>query len=331
VILRFPFRRRPHPPNPEDRALGAYLGVAIGDALGAAVEFMTPSEIDARCGIHRQIRGGGWLHLKRGAVTDDTQMTLALGEAILAAGGQVDARIVAEAFSAWMRSKPADIGHTVRRGLVAFRQTGKTEMPESESAAGNGACMRTLPIALALLGRDAPTVREASRRQAHITHNNAMSDAGTECVIAMVQLLVAGRDGREALAHLALDLATRFPAFRFDGRRQENPSGYIVHTLQAVFQAVLGNATFEETLVDVVNRGGDADTTGAIAGMIAGALYGRNAIPRRWLRQLDKNVRRTCEAQAHALLKLSPVGAARPAAESVQPPHPPARLLTATR
>ena len=68
-----------------DRALGSYLGLAIGDALGATVEFMTPSEIVATHKVHRQILGGGWLRLKPGQVTDDTQMCLALGDAILSA------------------------------------------------------------------------------------------------------------------------------------------------------------------------------------------------------------------------------------------------------
>ena len=65
-----------------DRALGAYLGLALGDALGATVEFMTPREIAhrfaAQGGVHRHIIGGGWLKLAPGQVTDDTTMSLAL-------------------------------------------------------------------------------------------------------------------------------------------------------------------------------------------------------------------------------------------------------------
>lgn len=67
-----------------DRAVAAYLGLAIGDALGATVEFMTPAEIRHQYGTHREMRGGGWLRLKPGQVTDDTTMSLALGRAILA-------------------------------------------------------------------------------------------------------------------------------------------------------------------------------------------------------------------------------------------------------
>jgi ADP-ribosyl-[dinitrogen reductase] hydrolase len=74
-----------------DRARAAYLGLALGDALGATVEFMTPREIAAFHGTHKDILGGGWLHLKPGRVTDDTEMSLALGRAILDRGGLVSA------------------------------------------------------------------------------------------------------------------------------------------------------------------------------------------------------------------------------------------------
>lgn len=107
-----------------DRAVAAYLGLAIGDALGATVEFMTPREIVAKYGVHDQLIGGGWLHLKPGQVTDDTTMALALGESILKQG-RVDALAAAQAFDGWMRAKPVDIGNTVRRNLLQFRKTGK--------------------------------------------------------------------------------------------------------------------------------------------------------------------------------------------------------------
>jgi ADP-ribosyl-[dinitrogen reductase] hydrolase len=134
------------------RAEAAYLGLALGDALGATVEFMTPREIAHHYGIHREIVGGGWLRLKAGQVTDDTGMSLALGEAIIANAGRVVPLACANAFDAWMRSKPIDIGNTVRRNLVTFRKTGVPVAPESDHDAGNGAAMRVLPVALATFG-----------------------------------------------------------------------------------------------------------------------------------------------------------------------------------
>ncbi|HTY04588.1 MAG TPA: ADP-ribosyl-[dinitrogen reductase] hydrolase [Rhodocyclaceae bacterium] len=287
-----------------DRAQAAYLGLALGDALGATLEFMTPREIRAQYGIHREIRGGGWLRLKPGAVTDDTTMSLALGEAILMNGGRVEALSCAQAFDAWMRAKPVDIGNTVRRNLVAFRRSGHPEAPPSEHDAGNGAAMRVLPVALATLGQGDAAVRTAVRAQAHVTHNNADSDAAAELVALAVQAGINGGNLRDVYRQCIRPFVERCPAFAYRPRRRENPSGWIIETMQAVLQALLDTGSFEECLVDVVNRGGDSDTTGAIAGMLAGALYGRDALPARWLKALDPKMREACTTQARKLVAL---------------------------
>ncbi len=288
------------------RANGAYLGLAVGDALGATLEFMTPREIRQAHGVHKHLSGGGWLRLRRGQVTDDTEMSLALGRAILGAR-RVEARAIAESFSAWMRGKPVDIGHTVRRGIVRFRQTGETVVPLNDQDAGNGACMRALPIALCTLGLDVAAVAEANQIQSHTTHHSPLGDAGTLTVIRMVQTALLGgtKPDLRALADALVDLE---PKYRYDRQPIEIPSGYIVETLQAVFQALFSTQDFETALIDVVNRGGDADTTGAILGMITGALYGREAIPRRWLATLDKGIASSCREQSNALLRIAPKG-----------------------
>ena len=84
-------------PDLKNRAIGAYLGLAVGDALGASVEFLTPREIKQKYGVHQEIIGGGWLHLKPGQVTDDTEMSLALGQSIIEQQG-VNAEKIADAF-----------------------------------------------------------------------------------------------------------------------------------------------------------------------------------------------------------------------------------------
>lgn len=286
-----------------DRAIASYLGLAIGDALGATVEFMTPREIAAQYGVHDTLRGGGWLHLKPGQVTDDTTMSLALGNAILAQG-KVDALAAAQAFDAWMRAKPVDIGNTVRRNLLQFRKTGNPEAPYSDQDAGNGAAMRVLPVALATFGQAEEAVRVACRAQAHITHHCALSDAACECLVFMVQDALRGASKNDLLRQHAHPLAARFSEFKFRAvRPQSNPSGYVADTLQAVFQSLFDTDDFHDCLIDVVNRGGDADTTGAIAGMLAGALYGMEEIPEAWQKVLDPDTRRSCKDQARALVR----------------------------
>lgn len=286
-----------------NRAMAAYLGLAVGDALGATVEFLTPNEIRHQIGVHSEITGGGWLRLKAGQVTDDTTMALALGEAIIAKGA-VEALAAAEAFDAWMRAKPVDIGNTVRRNLIHFRKTGTPEAPASEHDAGNGAAMRVLPVALACYGQAEKTTIVANAAQAHVTHHNPLSDAACETLIFMVQDFIAGHDAVEVERQRAEKLVSKHPAFAYDKRRRENPSGYVVDTIQAVFQSFFATETFEDCMIDVVNRGGDADTTGAIAGMLAGARYGLESIPKRWLKAIDEKISAQCSEQANALLNI---------------------------
>jgi ADP-ribosyl-[dinitrogen reductase] hydrolase len=301
-----PVRRRTGPAYAPhvDRGMAAYLGLAVGDALGATVEFLTPNEIRHQIGLHSEITGGGWLRLKAGKVTDDTTMSLALGESIITRGC-VDAMAAAEAFDAWMRAKPVDIGNTVRRNLITFRKTGKPEADASEHDAGNGAAMRVLPVALACYGQPEKTTIFANRAQAHVTHHNALSDAACETLILMVQDFLAGHDPIDVERERAHKLVSEFPVFAYDKRQRENPSGFIVDTVQAVFQSFFATETFEDCLIDVVNRGGDADTTGAIAGMLAGARYGLESIPKRWLKALDEKISTQCPDQARALLALA--------------------------
>ena len=284
------------------RAEAAYLGLALGDALGATVEFMTPREIQSRYGVHREIRGGGWLNIKPGQVTDDTTMALALGEAILADRGEVRAMSCALAFDNWMKGKPVDIGNTVRRNLVAFRRSGNPAAPPSDEDAGNGAVMRILPIALALMGESESAVRRAALAQAHVTHHNPASDAACCLVVFAVQAFLGGDSLRNVYRQHIQPFVEAHPQYRFRGRRHDYPSAWIVETMRTVLQSLMSTGSFEDCLIDVVNRGGDADTTGAIAGMLAGACYGYEAIPPRWIKALDPRIASACRQQARALL-----------------------------
>ena len=278
----------------EKSAQAVFLGVALGDALGATTEFLTPAEIRSRYKLHNKIRGGGWLGVKPGQVTDDTEMSLALARALMAAGGW-DLQGIAEQFLAWMRNKSIDIGSTVRKGTP--------EVPWNEWDAGNGAAMRMAPVALQTLGDDA-LLRRCALEQAHLTHNHPLSDAACVTLGRMVQAAMLGAD-RFQLHAMARELIADCPTFRFNNYKGF-ASGYIVDTLQTVFHYFFSTASFEECLVGVVNQGGDADTTGAIAGMLAGAFYGLDALPKQWLRKLDRQVRAEVEAAAVGLLRISP-------------------------
>jgi ADP-ribosyl-[dinitrogen reductase] hydrolase len=284
-----------------DRAHGAYLGLAMGDALGATVEFMTAQEIRAEYGVHRTITGGGWLRLRSGQVTDDTQMCLAVGRAVLARADW-DVRLVAESLLAWMRSCPTDIGHTCRRGLRRFSLDGTLSAEPALDNGGNGAAVRNLPVSLATLGNDEALTRW-SIEQAHITHHHPFSDAATVMFGRLVHRLVVG-DSRSACREMADTFVSANPIFRFDPW-PGNSSGYIVDTTQTALEAFFATDTFEDCLVRAVNRGGDTDTIGALAGQLAGACYGVQSIPASWLRRLDANAQAQIREQATALIELA--------------------------
>jgi ADP-ribosyl-[dinitrogen reductase] hydrolase len=291
------------------RARAAFLGLAVGDALGATVEFMTAAEIREQHGVHRDLVGGGWLRLKAGRVTDDTELSLCIARAVVEAGAW-SLPAIAERFARWLKAGPIDVGNTCRRGIRSYILDGTLEVPPTAGHGGNGAVMRMLPVALLTLG-DPEQLGRLAIEQAHLTHHHPLSDAACVTVGRLVQLACQGRPLAE-LRRAAEELATRHPQFRWSPYRGL-ATGYVVDTLQTVFHHLFAATRFEETLVATVNQGGDADTTGAIAGMIAGACYGLEAFPRRWTRRMDARLVAELFALSDALVARSPLAVSRPA------------------
>lgn len=284
-----------------NRALGAYLGFACGDALGATVEFMTPKQIQKRYGVHRDIIGGGWLGLEAGQVTDDTQMSLALGQAIIDHQGW-NIQAVADNFVAWLESGPPDIGNTCRRGIMRYRDSGRLFGLYQSDDAGNGACMRNLPVVLATLNRP-DCFNLWSLQQSHITHHHPLSDIATLTLGRIVNQLIHGQD-IDACKHEAEQLTNQYSEFIFNPYPGK-ASAYIVDTVQTVLHYFFTTDSFESCLIATVNQGGDADTTGALAGMLAGAKYGVGQIPERWLTRLDQQVAAQIRQQTLELIRLA--------------------------
>ena len=295
----------------EDRALAAFLGFAIGDALGATVEFMTKGEITARYGVHRNIIGGGWLRLAPGRVTDDTEMALMLGRSLLRRG-DLDVRDVCGEFAAWLKAGPTDVGNTCRRGIRRYITQGTIEGPFFEGDAGNGAAMRILPVALASVGHPDRAARW-SLAQGHITHHHPLSDDASLTLVRMLHGLLSGGD-KHAVREIADALTDRHRVFRFEPYQGQS-SGYIIDTMQTVLHFYFGTDSFVDCVIQTVNQGGDADTTGALAAMLAGSTYGLAAIPASWLGKLDRTVGREIRDQVPKLLAI----AARPVLAEPRP------------
>jgi len=284
-------------------ARGAFIGLAVGDALGAPVEFMTRGEIRDKYGELREMVGGGWLRLKPGQVTDDTEMSLCIARAITAAGSW-SLTGMADNLAAWLKSKPIDVGDTCRRGIRNYMLRGITETPPNEWDGGNGAAMRTLPVGLFTVG-DPALLEACTRQQAHLTHNHALSDAASLYIGRLLHLALTGRS-MQRMRREAEQMVMQFPTFGFDPYKGL-ATGYVVDTMQTVFHCFFRSRSFEGCLVETVNQGGDADTTGAIAGALAGAYYGEESIPARWRKKLDKKVLAEIMELAEVLVRLSPL------------------------
>jgi len=282
------------------RAKAAFIGLAIGDALGAPAEFMTRGEIREKYRVLNEMVGGGWLHLKPGQVTDDTDMSLAVARGIVTSRGW-SLTAIADNFARWLKSRPIDVGDTCRRGIRNYMLQGCVQSPPSEWAGGNGAVMRMLPVALFTAG-DRALLEQCSREQAHLTHNNALSDAACVSFGALIHLALTGCSKGKLRSEVDT-LIEAFPTFHFEPYKGL-ATGYVVDTMQTVFHCFFKTRSFEECVVETVNQGGDADTTGAIAGALAGAYYGEKEIPARWLRKMDKKLVAELYELAEALVRM---------------------------
>lgn len=265
----------------KDKVFGAMFGFAIGDAMGATTEFMDAKEIKAKYGKVENIIGGGWLNLKAGAVTDDTEMMLCVVKAAM--DSEQDVRLfpkcVADRFIEWYRGGPKDVGGACAAGI---RRLMAGQGPElNRNTLGNGALMRALPLALMDRLND-------QLIQADMTHCNPTQH---QLITAYHNMVVRQVYGSKYGGDIE-DIEWRSNGKKID---LEEPTGHIANTLHHALRAILDNGNFHDTIVQCVNGGGDADTIAAIAGGLAGAKYGWNAIPKEWISQLNSDIRHQLE------------------------------------
>ena len=163
--------------------------------------------------------------------------------------------------------------------------------------------MRMLPIALYTLSND-DFLAQYVVEQAHLTHNNPLSDAACVFFGRLLHETMMGTTLSQLLVHTD-NFVDEHPDFCYRPYPGKS-SAYVVDTVQTVFHFLFSTATFEECLIGTVNQGGDADTTGALVGMLAGAVYGVQGIPKRWLKRLDSRVYSEVNALAEYLVDHSP-------------------------
>lgn len=290
------------------RLRGALIGLAVGDALGAAIEFRRPGSFE----LVTDFRAGGPHGLAPGEWTDDTSMALALADSIAAAGWDLNDQ--ARRYVSWWRNgeysvngRCLDIGITTRSALTRFEKTNdaRSSGDPSETASGNGSIMRLAPVAIRFADRFPNAVADLARFAAE---SSLPTHASPQCLsacryLALIQCgLTHGISRDEVLApdwhplsqlraieplHPAIDEVTR-GSYRQREPPEISGSGYVVKSLEAALWAFCNADSFEEAVLRAVNLGDDADTTGAVCGQIAGAFWGEEGIPAAWRNSLAR-------------------------------------------
>jgi len=227
-------------------------------------------------------------------VDDDTAMALALGDSLIDCGGLDPADLMSR-FVAW-RDHGAysctgscfDIGSTVSASLDRWIRTGEPFAGSTYPlSAGNGSLMRLAPVALRYW-RDRQALARVAADQSRTTH--AAPEAVGACV-AFAQILadaIQGLPRSQVLRQRSGDHPPGVAAIlagsgRGKPRDEVRSSGFVLDSLEAALWSVGRTADFRTAILTAANLGGDADTTAAIAGQLAGALYGLSGIPQEWL------------------------------------------------
>jgi len=284
-----------------DQARGVLLGLACGDALGRPVEFASASEIQSNHGRLEEMVGHGTWNQPAGTITDDTEQALCIARSLIEQG-EFDPADIAERFVGWYDSNPFDIGRMTMKSLSrlkhgdAWDEAGQhvwENSPEGQNA-GNGSVMRCPPLAVPF-ANDHEQLTTVSRQSSQITHADPRCTYGC----AVVNLTIAGILGdadaplQDALDDVGADAPDELVTALEPLARGVSPgtletSGYVVHSVQTALHDGLFAESAEEAIVTAVNRGGDTDTIGAIAGAVAGARFGASQLPARWLGAIDE-------------------------------------------
>lgn len=276
--------------TPEERFTGCLLGLACGDAVGTTVEFKPRGSFAPVT----DMLGGGPFHLKPGQWTDDTSMALCLGYSLAETGG-FDAKDQMDRYCNWYdhgymssTGRCFDIGNATSAALQRYKRSGDpTSGATDPHSAGNGSIMRLSPVVMAYTPDEAQVLHYAGE-SSKTTHG------AEECVDAcrlfggMLHVALQGGSKADILGYQGYTPTTpkiqaiAVGTYRDKSLAQIKGSGYVVESLEAALWCFYITDSYETAVLQAVNLGDDADTTAAVCGQIAGAFYGRSAIPASW-------------------------------------------------
>lgn len=308
----------------EDALRAVVWGHAVGDALGVPVEFMARDELDAS--PVSGMTGYGTYPMPAGCFSDDTSMALAALDSL--SSGKIDYTDVMERFADWYyedaytpTGELFDVGNTCARAIENYKERGIPLWdcaPRGERDNGNGALMRIDPFVLFASAKEMSSNEMISTVQnaTHLTHGHRRARMAS-LIYAFVLRELLKTPTKDAVDTALTRVRHRIeeseeyphfehvfsPDFAKTPRDAIRSGGYVVDTLTAALWCLLTTDSYEDCVLRAVNLGDDTDTTAAVAGSLAGALYGERAIPAAWVDAMQNKelINTLCTAFAQAL------------------------------
>ncbi len=280
----------------KERYLGSMIGLAVGDALGASVEFQAR---DSFVPI-RNYREGGKFNVIIGEYTDDTAMALCLAKSLIEKNG-TDQKDQLQKYLLWYESgylsansRSIGCGKTILRALQRYLGGNCSECGNIRLKKGacNGSLMRVAPVAL-FYAKNRSLAMEMAAKSSYTTHGLKICADACMVFTAIIIGAIEGKSKKDLLSSgYAKEIFGALKSCVFDQeivdvvlgsyknkiRDEISSSGYVVNTLEAALWAFYNSESFDEGLILSVNLGFDADTVAAVYGQIAGAYYGIDMI-----------------------------------------------------
>jgi ADP-ribosyl-[dinitrogen reductase] hydrolase len=291
-----------------DRILGGLWGSLVGDALGVPVEFRDRATLQAN--PVKGMRGDGTHHQPPGTWSDDGALLLCSADSLV--HHEFDVQDMGGRFVRWIRDgewtvtgEVFDVGNTTMDALTRIANGTWAELAGGcqEHHNGNGSLMRILPVALRFAREPVASFASNLEQASAITHGHPRSTRACAFYGLVARELLSGQEPKEALRIARAEFARYYESahglHRFRHLLEDDlavtpedqiaSSGYVLHTLHASLWTLLTTSSFEACVLKAVNLGGDTDTTGCVAGGLAGVHYGLNAIPPEWLNTLPRH------------------------------------------
>lgn len=290
-----------------NKVFGGLIGLCVGDALGVPVEFVSRAALEKN--PVEMMNGYGTHSQPLGTWSDDSSLTFCLMESLCEG---YDTDDIAKRFVKWYEEgywtahgEVFDIGNATMQAIVRIQRGYKAEEAggKTQYDNGNGSLMRILPLSFYLLNKDDLTERlKIVKEVSSITHAHPRSVMACFFYVEFAISLLKGKNIDEAMDVTV----SNFDSLFCDNIEREHflrildknvvqisqkdiySSGYVIHSLEAALWCIKNSNSYEDAVLKAVNLGEDTDTTAAIAGGLAGIMYGQESIPHKWIDSLAR-------------------------------------------